>query len=56
MTSAVRTSNPTNLSVNRMVEKGLIVTFSYQGCRVYDEEDCTIQGEVQVTGSNFNGI
>jgi hypothetical protein len=40
----------TNLSVSKMVEKGFVVTFVQQGCRVYDEDDCTVQGEVQVTG------
>jgi hypothetical protein len=43
------------LSVSKMTKMGLIFTCSQQGCGVYDE-DCTVQGQLQITKSNMIGI
>ncbi|KAG5879846.1 hypothetical protein JTB14_020135 [Gonioctena quinquepunctata] len=44
------------LSVSTICKKGFIVAFDDAGCKMYDSEDCQIEGEAFVTATNVNGI
>ncbi|KAG5899194.1 hypothetical protein JTB14_026947 [Gonioctena quinquepunctata] len=45
-----------SLSVSTICKKGYIVAFDDAGCKMYDSEDCHIEGEAAVTATNVNGI
>jgi hypothetical protein len=44
------------LSVSRMVEKGLVVTFSTGECKIYHQNDYSIHGDAKATATNVGGI
>ena len=44
------------LSVSRLVNKGLCVTFDPDGCKMYSNKDFSIEGKIVATGTCVNGI
>lgn len=44
------------LSVSTMVNRGFVITFTEQGCRIYDKNDCEIKGNVKVTAKEEGGV
>lgn len=44
------------LSVSKMVENGHTVIFDKSGCKIYDDEDCKVEGVAAVTASKSNGL
>lgn len=44
------------LSVNKLVDRGFITLFSRDGCAVYRENDCDINGSIVFSGYRTNGL
>lgn len=44
------------LSVNKITEKGKIVVFDKDSCRIYSENDCRIEGNSDISAVNDGGV
>lgn len=44
------------LSVSQMVNKGLAVVFSKDGCDIYKQENCTVSGHPVAHATNVDGL
>jgi hypothetical protein len=44
------------LSVSKLIAKGYFVVFDVNGCKVLDDVNCMLEGEVKATASNIGGI
>lgn len=44
------------LSVSKLTEKGWIVVFDNEKCRIYNKDECKIQGKYKVSATKIDGI
>ncbi|KAF6203143.1 hypothetical protein GE061_003559 [Apolygus lucorum] len=48
--------NTNLLSVGKIVDKGKVVIFSKEGCKIFDEDSCEVQGDATAQGTFEEGV